>query len=328
MMIETVEAVRIGAATLARSVVVIGVGAIMAGAVGRRAARVSWIWTLVFFGIAALPALSNVLPAWNLFALDVRHATLAAERGGVSLATWACSLWGAGAALLLVRLVRDVRAAHAVAERACEIETERLTTLIDRAMHIVGGNRRPVALETSELASAGLIGWRRPRILLPAAARAWSDDELLGVLCHELEHARRDDWLMLIVERTIVALFWINPLVFFAARSAAGAREIVADDAVARAPIGLDVYAGRLIASARLVGGAPSPAAALGFASGVRVDVRIHALFEARRDRRPVSVRSAMLNIALALPIVLMIAAAQPWGCVPESPRSTTGTCP
>ena len=323
------DAVRFGAATLVRSVVVIALGSLIAAAVGRRAARASWVWTIVFFAIAALPATSFLLPTFNLSALDVRHAALATERGGISLASWMCLAWISGAALLLIRLTRDVVAANAVAARARRIDSPRVTAMIGQAMKIVGSSRMPIALETGELASAGLIGWMRPRILVPVTARDWSDDELLGVLCHELEHARRDDWLMLIVERMIAALFWINPLVFFAARAASGAREIVADDAVSRAPIALEVYAGRLIASARSVVASPPPAAALGFASGVRVDVRVHALFEARRDRRPLSLPSALCSVALAVPFVLALAAAQPWGCVPDQSSAPVSTsCP
>lgn len=320
------EAVRFGAATLVRSAIVVVIGAAIAAALGRRASRASSAWTIVFFTIVLLPAMTWMLPAWNVSALDVQHDTLVATRGGLSVAAWICLAWFAGAALLLIRLVRDVIAANRLAARARVVDTPRIARSMDRAKKIVGAIRTPVALETNELASAGLIGWRRPRVLLPVAARNWSDDELLGVLCHELEHVRRNDWIMLLVERVVVALFWINPLVFFAARSAAGAREIVADDAVARAPIGLDVYADRLIATARSIGASPAPAAALGFANGGRVDVRVRALFETRRDRRPMSARAAAMNFVIALPLAIGIASAQPWGCVPPEAAPSTIT--
>jgi beta-lactamase regulating signal transducer with metallopeptidase domain len=309
------DAVRFGAATLVRGSVVIAIGALVATCVGRHAGRASWTWRLVLVAVAALPSLSLALPAWDVSGIDVRHAALSAQRGGMSVAAWICLVWFAGAALALTRLARDVAAAQGVANRASVILAPRVAGLIHRAMSIVGGRRTPVALETDELTGVGLIGWRRPRILLPTSAREWTDDELLGVLCHELEHVRRRDWLMLIVERMVSAVFWMNPLVSLAARSAAGARELVADDAVTRSPVGLDVYADRLIASART--GASMPAAALGFAGGVRVDVRVRALFEHRRDRRPLSARSALVSAVLAVPFVLAVAAAQPWGCVP-----------
>ncbi|MCA1561814.1 MAG: hypothetical protein LC804_16625 [Acidobacteria bacterium] len=57
--------------------------------------------------------------------------------------------------------------------------------------------RRPVEVLLHEQIPAPLTcGTRRPAIVLPSDARAWSEGDLRRALVHELEHVRRGDWLI------------------------------------------------------------------------------------------------------------------------------------
>jgi beta-lactamase regulating signal transducer with metallopeptidase domain len=233
-------------------------------------------------------------------------------------------LWAAGAVLLLGRFVRDLRAAHHLAKKAdsgCPMGD----MVLLRAARAIGSNRIPELRETTELTTAALIGFHRPVLLLPVAAREWTDEEHYGVLCHELEHVRRHDWLMLMIERIVTAIFWINPLVHVLGRSASGARERSADDAAMRAGAGATAYAGRLIAVARDLRMAPHLRASVAFADGGRIDQRVRALFEAR-DRRGIAPVTMLRATLSALPLVAILAAVEPWTCIPVSPA--TEACP
>ena len=325
--------VRVGAATLVKSALVIAAGLIVASLISRRASYVSTLWVVVFGALLVSPWLGALLPSWNIVSFNVQHDALAQSVGlgptRLSVAGWIVLAWGGGALLLLVRLVGDVNAAWSLARRASTVGDARTHALLDRALRVVSCHVRPQLLESTELSTAALIGWRKPRILLPTSAREWSDDELLGVLCHELEHARRNDWLSLIMERIAVAALWPNPLVHLAARASAGARELAADDAVFRAPVRVDAYASRLIAVARCLNTDARVAGAVALSSSVGIDSRVRALFEARRDRRPVSIRTAAAAATIALPLVVAVSAAQPLECVPgDAAPSRISICP
>ncbi len=233
-------------------------------------------------------------------------------------------LWAVGAVLLLGRFVRDLRRAHRLARMAddgCRIGD----ALLLRAARAVGSARVPEVRGTTELTTVALIGFRRPVLLIPVAAREWTEEELFGVLCHELEHVRRHDWLLLVIERIVTAVFWINPLVHLLSRSAAAAREHAADDAAMRAGAGATAYAGRLIAVARDLRPAPQLGASVAFAEGGRIDQRVRALFEVR-DRRGTASGTMLRATLIALPLIAILAAVDPWTCIPVAPA--TEACP
>jgi beta-lactamase regulating signal transducer with metallopeptidase domain len=235
-------------------------------------------------------------------------------------------LWAAGACGLILRFVMDLRGAFALASRASGQTGRRAGELLQRSARAIGVTRAPELRETSELSTAALIGFSRPVLLVPRQAREWSDEELFGVLCHELEHARRNDWLKLIMERIVTAIFWINPLVHVLGRVASSARERSADDAALRAGAGATAYAGRLISAARDLKAAPRLAVSVAFADGGRIDQRVRALFEPR-DRRGMA-PMAMLRVSLvALPLVVGLASVEPWTCLPSAPP-TSEACP
>src|SRR4029078_11189598 len=73
-------------------------------------------------------------------------------------------------------------------------------------------------------------GVRRPRVLLPAAARDWPADRLRAVLAHELAHIARADGLVHLVAQLACAVYWFHPLFWTAERALGRETELAADD--------------------------------------------------------------------------------------------------
>ena len=67
-------------------------------------------------------------------------------------------------------------------------------------------------------------------ILLPADADSWGEDRLRAVLLHELAHIRRNDWESRLIAQIMCAVYWFNPLVWFAARRMQVEAERACDD--------------------------------------------------------------------------------------------------
>jgi len=59
------------------------------------------------------------------------------------------------------------------------------------------------------------FGVRRPVILLPRALPDLSADARYAVACHELLHVARRDWIWIVVEEQVRALFWFHPGVWW-----------------------------------------------------------------------------------------------------------------
>jgi beta-lactamase regulating signal transducer with metallopeptidase domain len=319
----------LASAMLVKATVTAAVLIVSARLVTKSASSATLILGLGHGALGLILVLSALMPSRGSGFVSIPHEAL--QSFSIGSATVApvfsfIGLWAAGVGFLLWRFVRDVLSALALASRADGQAGRRAGELLQRSARAIGVARLPELRETSELATAALIGFWRPVLLVPRQAREWSDEELFGVFCHELEHARRNDWLWLIVERIVTAVFWINPLVHVLGRVASGARERSADDAALRAGAGATAYASRLISVARNLKTAPRLAVSVAFADGGRIDQRVRALFEPR-DRRGMA-PMAMLRVSLvAVPLVVGLAAVEPWTCLPSAPP-TSEACP
>lgn len=71
-----------------------------------------------------------------------------------------------------------------------------------------------------------------PEIILPVQAESWDMEKIRNVLIHELSHIQRLDWLTSLVVKITRAIYWYNPLIWYAARKLEEEAEQACDDAV------------------------------------------------------------------------------------------------
>jgi TonB family protein len=70
-------------------------------------------------------------------------------------------------------------------------------------------------LVSEEIASPVTFGWRKPVVLLPAGFTALPPQVQEAILCHEIMHVRRGDWLFTVVEELVRATFWFHPAIWW-----------------------------------------------------------------------------------------------------------------
>ncbi len=204
---------------------------------GLSAAARSVVWLNVFVLLVLLhfvPAFGG--PAADLAGgpvrvvhLDMRWSLLI---GGVWLAL---SLWRAAQLLLgIVQLRR-------LAGRAVPVEAgpELRILLADGP-----GGRCTELCTSEEVSRPSVLGFLRPRILVPSALAAHlTARELEQVVLHEMEHLRRgDDWTNLLQKIGLV-LFPLNPVLLWVERRLCAERELACDDRVIQSSAGRKAYA-------------------------------------------------------------------------------------
>jgi len=166
--------------------------------------------------------------------------------------------------------------------------------------------RRPVRLlQSSDNPMPLTWGSLRPVILLPAEASDWPSERRRIVLLHELAHAKRWDCLTQTVARMVCALYWINPLVWLAARQMCIERERACDDLVLNSGCRPSEYATHLVDIARAFRRAPQYAG-IAMARSPQLQGRIAAIVDASRARqlRPLSALAILVFMgALALSV-------------------------
>jgi TonB family protein len=74
------------------------------------------------------------------------------------------------------------------------------------------------------------FGFRCPVVLLPEMLRTQSEAIQRVVLCHELFHVRRRDWIWVVAEEIVKAALWFHPAVWWLISRVRQAREEVVDE--------------------------------------------------------------------------------------------------
>ncbi|MBZ0111620.1 MAG: M56 family metallopeptidase [Thermoanaerobaculia bacterium] len=87
---------------------------------------------------------------------------------------------------------------------------------------------------TPSLATPVTFGLRNPAILLPENFGQLSPPQQEAIVCHELIHIDRRDWLAVLFEEVVQSILWFHPLVWVLLRQIGLAREEVVDREVVR----------------------------------------------------------------------------------------------
>jgi beta-lactamase regulating signal transducer with metallopeptidase domain len=192
------------------------------------AAARSTVWLGVFvllIGLQVSPLVATSEAAAPAAHLDVR---------------WGYAILGLWAALSLARAVQlGIGVVHLrrLAKRAVELPAE-------AGFHEIVAGRRVRLCVSDEIARPSVIGFFRPKILIPTKLmESLPEAELKQVLIHELEHLRRaDDWTNLLQKLALVA-FPLNPALAWVERRLCAERELACDDRVLEAGNGRKAYA-------------------------------------------------------------------------------------
>jgi len=164
---------------------------------------------------------------------DIRVAVPTALDGSRRFVTWtaaALTVYVAGVAVLLARLVIGLRRARAIRRTAVHAQ--------GRLTH--AGCVTPMTI--------GIIS---PAVILPPDWREWNEAELAAVLAHEEEHVRRRDPLVATLALFNRAMFWFHPLAWWLPRTMARLSEHACDAVVIARGHDSHVYSACLLQFAR-----------------------------------------------------------------------------
>ncbi len=236
-------------------------------------------------------------------------------------------LWSAGLAVLLLRLAFGLAGAARLTSEGTPLDDDAWRVLLERFIAFVS-LRRKVRLKSHPAVVVPLTwGFRKPIVLFPDGAGAWTDDERSSALYHELSHIKRADFLAMLLVRTSLALFWWNPLCWIVYREILKEQEIACDELVLRAGIRPSTYAASLLAFRRSAGFRWSPSAALlGIVGRSSFEGRLAAILKQKLTLMEVKMKTKiMLALALVAAVALIGTAGPAAGVEKSALRTTVG---
>ncbi len=255
-----------------------------------------------------LPA--DVLPingAENI--LDVEQPTeviaeTIAESPQYSARDALAAAWVLGAALVLIPLAFGLLANCWLQIRSRRLSDTTWTQLLDELAGRLKLSRPVKLLQAGKSVVPMTWGVLRPIVFLPDDTNGWSAARRRFVLLHELAHVKRMDVLFQSIARVACALYWFNPLMWYALRRLRIERELACDDCVVATGVRATDYASQLLEIARTY----RPARlSIGVAMSrkSKLEHRIVAMLDQARSHLPVGKRIGRCLIAAALIVVV-----------------------
>ncbi|MDP2497348.1 MAG: M56 family metallopeptidase [Candidatus Palauibacterales bacterium] len=221
------------------------------------------------------------------------------------LSTALVGLWAAGALAVLLTILLERLWVRRLSETAREAGEQ---DLIAEAQELARGLGLPARVDlhlSREDVPPLSWGFWRPRILLPDHAVEWPEDQRRAVLLHELGHARRRDVFTQTVAAISCAVFWFNPLVWFAAARMRDERERACDDLVLQSGVGSTSYAECLLDLARRLSPSPGSRIALvGMTRGTDLVERVDRLVSRAAPRQPPGRTTTFVSVLAALAVL------------------------
>ncbi len=300
----------------------------------RSAAVRHWLLAATIFCALATPFLERMLPTWRV-PVSARPSTAGTGSATVTMTVIAVEpaaapavarvprhpvrpnlwsvlpiVWLVGTVLSLgVLLVGLVRLAW-LAARARPITDgpwASAASLVAREY----GLGRPVRVLQSDHASL-LVTWglTAPKVLIPASARSWSEEQIQIVLRHELAHISRGDWIAQLAGEVLRAAYWFNPLLWVTCTRLRVESELACDDEVLARGVSAGEYATHLLEVARTLR-APAPRLpAPAMARPSRLERRFDAMLNSGLPRTPATRAFRVWTAAAFVAATSLVAAA------------------
>lgn len=190
----------------------------------------SIIWMMAFAALILLPLFHEIIPK---ISLSLSYgAAIASTIGSIQSPTdfsiqidsMATSLLGLGIGYLLIcgllicYLLSGILKVIILTRFSRPFKHEIAEQKLQQLQQINGCNRPIELLVSPKISSPLTWGIWRHKIIFPLAAYGWSEELLQQSISHELGHVQRGDWVLQIVARIAISLYWINPLAWLAHR--------------------------------------------------------------------------------------------------------------
>jgi beta-lactamase regulating signal transducer with metallopeptidase domain len=204
-------------------------------------------------------------------------------------------IWGSGVVLLSIWLLLSIlRIQHITQTAKYTMLSNNIPWMSDLLNDLQ--LKRSVRIAYSDKVSIPMVwGLFYPTLLLPLSARQWGRARLRTLLLHEFAHIRRWDYLPHLLGKVVTGIYWMNPLVWFAAVKMGEEQEKACDNHVLAAGTPSHVYAQHLLDFMKWLrqqnGRRLVPAMTMGFKTR-KVKERMHVLLDETTRRKTVSFAS------------------------------------
>lgn len=232
---------------------------------------------------------------------------------GLNWSAWVVIIWLIGALSVFARMLTGVIGVHIIKRRAQPVIDTSIVNLSHRIAENLGLKRRFTLLKSSRTRVPMTLGFFKPAVLLPEDAETWSPSRQKVVLLHELAHIKRSDIVYNVISQAVAALYWFNPLVWYAHHVLYAERERACDDYVIVSGVKSTDYANHLLDIARSLHSEKWISfAPVTMARRSQLEWRMRAILDPKKCRRALKPVTTIATCLIVAALVMPFAAMQP----------------
>jgi beta-lactamase regulating signal transducer with metallopeptidase domain len=238
------------------------------------------------------------------------------------------SIWSAGLILLLLRLAAGLFGAFRLTREGETIRDPGWRVLLERFLAAIHLQRRVRLKSHRDIRIPLTCGFIRPVVLIPDGHEAWTEEQRSSTLIHELSHIKRADFLVMMLVRLSLALFWFNPLSWVVFRRLKNEQEEACDELVLKTGVKPSTYAANLLFFKTAAGSRLGHFAALvglfGFGKSA-FNQRLAAILKQKWTFQEVKMKTKILLFCAVILAVALIGLARPSSPETEEAESAMG---
>lgn len=223
---------------------------------------------------------------------------------------WLLAIWIVGFLYLISRLCIALLLQQRQMREMNSIDDAVWTSSVAAIAKQLGVTRSHSTFQSATVTVPMTYGVFSAVIVVPTDWPKWSDEHRHCVLSHELAHVQRYDVATQMFARVIAAVYWFNPLIWFAVYRMRVEREFACDDAVLLSGRRSSEYADALLTTLRNYRRQRFDLG-VAMADSARLDRRVEAILDNTRRRHSPGRAMTYILIAMTVCCASMIGAAK-----------------
>ncbi len=223
------------------------------------------------------------------------------------------AIWLSGLALILVRQIFGLFGAYRLTREAEELTNPFWHQLLNRFLETVSMKNKIDLLQHKKVKVPLTWGCVKPVVIMPDDTKSWTAEQRESALYHELSHVKRRDFLVMMLARMSLGLYWFNPLIWVIFQLMKKEQEKACDELVLRTGIKASTYAANLLSIRRSIQRPWNPPTAVVGAIGTsQLNDRLLAILKQKFRFKEVKMRTKISLSVMVLLAVTFLGMARP----------------
>jgi beta-lactamase regulating signal transducer with metallopeptidase domain len=222
-------------------------------------------------------------------------------------------IWFFGLSFALARQIFGLYGAYKLTKESDDVKSPFWRHLLNRFLEAISIKKKVHLLQHKKVKVPLTWGWLKPVVIMPDESNFWTSEQRESALYHELSHVKRADFLVMMLARLSLGLYWFNPLSWIVFQKMKKEQEKACDELVLKTGIKPSTYAANLLSirNSMQIPWNP-PAAVLGALGRSQLNDRLLTILKRKCNLKEVKMKTKIFFSVLVILTITFLGMARP----------------